>query len=334
MKKSFYLTAALIVCLVLLGVSALLLFNRSAGLTYADANRYTAGDTAVSETVEHLEVRWTSGRVRIEYHDGSDILVAETSDKAIPDDMRLRWWLDGTTLRIRYAKEGFRLGSLFGSQPQKTLTVTLPKELVLQSADIGATSADLDLNDLAAERISLASTSGDIAGSVRAAALNVGSTSGDQELRVTGNTAAAFSSTSGSVGISMPDAGSVTASSTSGGVSLALDGSADSIRLSSTSGGISAAFAAADRAEFSSTSGNVTVRAGAFGNLNVGSTSGSVTAFLPAAPGFTCRVETASGSFSSALPLAGDRNTYTCGDGSARCVLHTTSGDIRVEEYR
>ena len=69
-------------------------------------------------------------------------------------------------------------------------------------------------------------------------------------------------------------------------------------------------------------------------NLNVGSTSGTVTAFLPAAPGFTCRVETASGSFSSALPLAGDRNTYTCGDGTARCVLHTTSGDIRVEEYR
>ena len=334
MKKSFYLTAALIVCLVLLGVSALLLFNRSTGLTYADAGRYTVGDAAVSETVENLEVRWTSGRVRVVYHDGSDVLVTETADKPIPEDMRMRWWLDGATLRIRFAKDGFSLANVFGSSPRKTLTITLPKALNLQSADIGATSADLDLDGLAAEKLSLSVTSGDIRGSVRAANLTVGSTSGDQELRVTGNTAAAFSSTSGRVGVSMPDAGSLTASSTSGGVSLEVEGSADSVHLASTSGGISAAFASAGQAEFTSTSGNVTVRAGRFGDLRVGSTSGTVTAFLPAAPGFTCRVETASGSFSSALPLAGDRSAYTCGDGSGRCVLHTTSGDIRVEEYR
>ena len=68
----------------------------------------------------------------------------------------------------------------------------------------------------------------------------------------------------------------------------------------------------------------------AFRDLKIGSTSGTVTVKLPAEPGFTCRAGTTSGSFSSDIALTKNGSEYTCGDGSAKCTIDTTSGDIRI----
>ena len=64
--------------------------------------------------------------------------------------------------------------------------------------------------------------------------------------------------------------------------------------------------------------------------LDIRATSGNVTAHLPAAPGFTARVETTSGDFSHTLPLASQGKTYLCGDGSAKVEIHTTSGSVKI----
>ena len=65
--------------------------------------------------------------------------------------------------------------------------------------------------------------------------------------------------------------------------------------------------------------------------LKIHSTSGAVTAYLPEKPGFTCSVDTTSGSFGSGIALAKDGKNYVCGDGSAKCDIDTTSGDVRIE---
>ena len=334
MKKSTITTAALAVCLAALAVCAWLMFSGSVslagGITYPNADKYTAGDAKISGSVNSLFIDWTEGRVNIEYHAGSGVTVSETADRALSEDDKLRWWLDGDTLRIRYAKSGFRFSL---TSLNKVLTVSLPEGTVLKSADIGSTSGDLNIPALAADEIRLDSTSGNITAATEAKKLTVSATSGSIDVRQDGDAGAVtLGSTSGSIACALGSAKDVAADSTSGSVSLTLSGSADNVSLHSTSGEIGAEIASAGKAEISSTSGNVTVKLSAFGSLKIGSTSGSVTARLPAEPGLTCTADTTSGSFSSDLALAKDGNRYTCGDGSAAVSIDTTSGNIRLEK--
>ena len=332
MNKTSRSLTALIVCMVLLAAAALLLFRQQTGISYANADQYTAGDTDISSPVENLDIAWASGRVNVEYHSGSGVSVSETASRPLSEDEKFRWWLDGATLRIQFDKPGFRLFGLFRSA-EKQLTVSLPEGSVLKSAVIRASSADLNIAALAADEIVLETSSGDMAASTSARALAVTSTSGSADIRQAADLeSGSFSSTSGSLGISLGSAKTVSAVSTSGSIGLKMSGSAESVVLRSTSGSISQETASADRSECSSTSGSVTVRPGAFRELQIHSTSGSTAAFLPESPGFTCEVSTSSGDFSSSLALRKDGNVYVCGDGSARCSVSTTSGNIRIEK--
>ena len=312
-KKANKMMIALIVCLVLLAAGSVWLFGRSAGTAYANAEMYTAGNTAVSSPVERLDVEWTAGKVRIVYGEGSEVLVEETGDGAIPEDRQLRWWLDGTTLRIRYEKPGLRL---FNFNRGKTLTLTLPRGLELTAADIRTVSADMELDGAGAGEISLASVSGDIAGSVRCAKLTVTSTSGDVEL-------------------DSEKTAECEASTTSGGVSLALRDGADKVTVASVSGKVDFRAGDVKEAKVSTTSGGIRLElSGSYNDLSLSTVSGDVTAVLGAATGFTLNVETTSGSFSSALPLTSEGRTRIYGDGSAKFSVHTVSGDVRLEEAK
>lgn len=312
-KKANKTMIALIVCLILLAAGSVWLFGRNAGTAYANAGMYTAGNTAISSGVERLDVEWTAGSVRVIYGEGTELLVEETGNGAIPEDRQLRWWLDGTTLCIRYEKPGFRL---FGIDRGKTLTLTLPKDLRLASAGIRTVSAEIDLAGFGAGEIELASVSGDIAGSVRCAKLTAATTSGDVTLEAE-NTAECAAST------------------TSGGISLTLGDGTDRVTVSSVSGKVTLLGGGAKETKVSTTSGSVRVTIpGAFGDMAISTVSGDVTALLGAETGFTLNVETTSGSFSSSLPLTSEGRTRVYGDGSARFSVHTVSGDIRVEEAK
>ena len=328
MTRSRILTLALIVVLAVLAVAAWLMFGRTAaGMEYANANQYTVGGTTVTGPVENLYVDWTSGQVNIEYHAGEGIIVTETANRPLADDDKLRWWLDGTTLRIRYAKSGFRISFNL----EKQLTVSLPEGTVLKSADLGTTSGDLNIPALAAEKIRLDSTSGSINAVTAAKTLTASSTSGNVTVRQdSGIETADLRSTSGSISADLTSAKGVTADSTSGAIRLAVSGSAENVKLRSTSGSIYPKIAAVTAAEFSSTSGGVSGAMAAFDDLKIWTTSGNVFMDLPGEPGFTCKIDTASGAFSSGVALTKNGDVYTCGDAKARCVIDTSSGDIFI----
>lgn len=311
MTKSKILTVALIIVLAGLAAAAWFMFGTTAaGIEYANADQYTIGGATVNGTVENLFVDWTSGEVNIQYHSGSGVIVSETANKALSEDDQLRWWLDGSTLRIRYARSGFRITFNL----EKKLTVSLPEGTVLKSADIETTSGDLKIPALAADEVRLSSTSGDIfAATSGAKKLTAGSTSGDVEVRQD------------------DDIDTVGLSSTSGNIRLTVTGTAGYVKMESTSGSLYPEIASADRADMNSTSGSVSGSVASFKELKADSTSGSIMLKLPAEPGFTCKAHTTSGSFSSDLPLARDGDTYSCGDGSARCTIGTTSGSIRID---
>lgn len=327
MNKAKLLTVILIVLLVVTGGSVWYLFNNYGGAGYAHADRYQAGDTEITSAVENLDIDWIAGKVNIEYHAGSGVKVTETASKTLSENEKLRWWLDGSTLRIRFIKSGINLGINL----QKTLTVSLPEGAVLKDVKISSTSADLNIPALTADEILFDTTSGDITAVTAAKKLTSTSTSGNMNLQQDSDLDSVhLSSTSGDIGITLAGAKKIEADSTSGNLYVTASGSVGNIRLHTTSGAVVPDLADVDKADLSATSGDITAKLFSFRDLKIDATSGDVTLKLPEAPGFTCRIDTKPSRFSSDLALEKSGDTYTFGDGSARCFIDTTSGNIRI----
>ena len=186
---------------------------------------------------------------------------------------------------------------------------------MLKNAVIGATSAEIDIPSITADRVFLDSTSGDMTASVTAPEVTAHSTSGDVKLIARGKVRTlSLDSTSGSLSADLDEAEKVAAHSTSGGIGITADRAGD----------LSAG----------STSGNIYLSLKRFDNAAVSATSGSVTAELPAEPGFTLKHNATSGKMTTDIPLAGSKGSYTCGDGSAKITIGTTSGDLTIRPVR
>lgn len=330
MKKSTVLTIALIIVLAALAACAYFMFGSFGGvggINYPDAGKYTVGGTTVSSPVENLFIDWTEGAVNIEYHEGDGITVSEKADKDLSEDDQLRWWLDGKTLRIRYAKSGVRLSFNLNKQ----LTVSLPDSLVLKTADIGSTSGRLNIPYLAADEVKLDSTSGDIDAVTVANNLTASSTSGNMNVCQDDDIGTVkLDSTSGSIFCALGNVKSISARSTSGGIQLTSWGEAGDVDLRSTSGKIHTDLAAVDKAEVQSTSGGFGGNVASFSSLKIDTTAGGVALNLLEEPGFTLKASSASGSFKSDISLKKDGKTYICGDGSGSVSISTSSGNIQI----
>ncbi len=349
MSKNTKLKILTILCAAVLTVAAGLGVIRifgAAGGSYAHAEQYTAGDAEITGPVRHLDIHWVNGRVNIAYHAGSTVMLSETADKSLSEAQRMRWWLDGDTLRVQFSKPGLR----FSRNPEKELTVTLPEGLDLGDVSIGATSGDISIPALRSETLTIGVTSGDIEAGSQAVRITCTSTSGDIDLTASENAKdIAVTATSGCITLQVPDsAAGITVSSTSGNIRLEA-GEVQTVNLTSTSGSISAAVSRAQDVRIHSTSGNilpdvgsvektaiestsgtVTLKLGAFGTLSIHTTSGDVTAALKAEPGFTGRLHATSGKITHDLPLAAQGDAYVCGDGSGTVDISTTSGNIRI----
>ena len=295
----------------------------------AYAEQYNTGDAEITSAIRNLEIDWTSGAVQIAYHSGNTIRVSEKITGVISGDMRMRWRVDGDTLRIEYDKPGFHL---FASSPHdKELTVSLPEGLKLEKADIHSTSGDLNIHALLADRVELKSTSGDIRAAVKARIIKSKLTSGDIERQVmSAAEEIKIESTSGDITLESAWAAEKTAiDSTSGNIRAVVKETAE-IKAKSTSGDIHAALGHVKNANIKSTSGEITVETGSMEKLEIRTTSGDVTAYLPTSPGFTAKIETTSGRIDSQLPLIMDGKAYIAGDGSSQAEIHTTSGNVTV----
>lgn len=313
----------------ILCAAALLLALGMNLLPLAHAEQYNVGDAEISAAIRNLEIDWTSGAVHIAYHSGNTIRVSEKTTGLISEDMRMRWHLDGDTLRIEYDQPGFHLFSIIPHD--KELTVTLPEGLHLEKVDIHSTSGGLFIPALWAENVKLKLTSGDIQASVSARNINCKLTSGGLELQVmSAAEEIEIESTSGDITLESACAADETEiESTSGNIRAAVKQTAK-FKAKSTSGDIHAVLGNVKSANIRSTSGKVTAEAGNMEKLEIHTTSGDVTAYLPTAPGFTAEIETTSGRFDSQLPLIKDGKVYIAGDGSGKVEIHTTSGNVTV----
>ncbi len=297
---------------------------------YADAGKYTAGETDISAPVSNLDVDWTAGKVILEYHGGNAVELRESSDKAISEDMKMRWWMDGDTLRVRYAKSGLRLNWNL----TKELTIRIPKNTAFRDVKICATSAGLMIPALKADTLTLSTTSGAIQAAAEAGRVTADATSGALNLQLSGHADEVHAhTTSGALSVEADDAEALKASSTSGTIHLQGD-RVKQCEANATSGKVTVWLNEADRVETGSTSGSVTVRLAKFSLLKANTTSGQISAVLPEQPGFTARLSSVSGRIDYDMPLSHpeDRkeDAYICGDGSAEVELGSTSGNITL----
>ncbi len=313
MRRDQIIKIVMVVCAVVAACAVIISLTGTFGggslFSYANADKYTAGEAEVSGDIRNLEVNWTSGKVTVAYHAENTVTLRETAGSTLSDDQKLRWWLDGDTLRVQYAKSNIHIGWNI----RKELTITLPENLRLQKADLGATSADLDAPALKAETVILGCTSGDIAAETDAKTVDAGATSGNIRLKLTA------------------DADKVKIGTTSGSVSLEA-GKAGKIEAGSTSGSIEIRAEEAGEVKIGCTSGTVRVNLKKAEKLHVSTTSGSITAGLSAAPGFTASVSTVSGSVNCGLAAVKNGDRYVCGDGSAKIELGSVSGSITILE--
>ena len=310
MKKVLvFATMAVIALSAVCGLSGCTYFG---SLTYANSDKYSVGDTEFNEKIENIEIDWQSGSVSIASHSESTFLLSEKTGDGISDDFRVHWWLEGTTLHVKYAASGARM-QLFGAW-HKDLTLTIPEEFSFDDVIIRAASAEINIGDLSAET------------------LDVSTASGDMDINCAANT--------------------IRLNSASGNVKLRQEDKADDIAVDTASGKIDVNLGCADKASFESASGKIDVTAGKVDTLTAESTSGKIFCELDAAPsecklnavsgkvtlvlpedcGFTANVKTTSGDFDSDFALKKNGNTYICGDGSADIVIKTTSGDVSIQE--
>ena len=324
-KKLLWIMAVSMLALALCSCTIGSIYN-----TYENADQYTTGDAEISGNIDHLDIGWLEGSVKIEYHAENTVIISETSTGAVSDETAVHWWLDGSTLRIRYAASNQSIIANLNKQ----LTVILPETQQMEGIHISSTSADIECGDLSAEQVELSATSGDIAVTCTAENIHISATSGDLKCDILSAKQVELSATSGDITATCA-AENICMSATSGDLELTQTGETSRLVVTSTSGNIYVQSEQVGQAELGSTSGEITISCGKTPTqLDIDSTSGDIKLCLPEGAELTAEVSTTTGRFDTELAMKKDGSRYICGNGSSSVVISTTSGDVFVSERK
>lgn len=120
--------------------------------TYDDADRYSTGEYNEASDITKIEVDWLSCYVVVEVHDYNEFFAHESfsldncqvpSDE-IPTQQSMHWYLDGTTLKIKFWESGYSSTENI----EKHLVVRVPASVSKNvSVEVNTTSANILLRD-------------------------------------------------------------------------------------------------------------------------------------------------------------------------------------------
>lgn len=213
--KKALVAMALIGCMAMSSGCVIHTGGGTSTVKYDNADSYRTGNGRTSDNIRNLEIDWISGNVDISYGKGDEIVFEETSKDEITDELTMRWLVEDGTLHIKFCKAG----KINVNNCDKTLKVTLPKDLKLQEAEFETVSADIKASELHVKDVNFETVSG----SVEAKLYGVRSIDAD--------------SVSGDVDITAPEGPkNAEIETTSGRVQLNLKKSADDCEISTVSG--------------------------------------------------------------------------------------------------
>ena len=180
--KGLKTTAAavvLIICMIMLSGCVIHTGGGLSTIKYDNADSYAIGSGRTSDSIRNLEIDWISGNVEISYGKEDEIILEETSEDEITDELTMRWLVEEGTLHIKFCKAG----KINVNNCDKTLKVTLPKNLKLEEAEIETVSADAKASELNVKDVNFESVSGSVeAGLYGVRSIDADSVSGDIEI--------------------------------------------------------------------------------------------------------------------------------------------------------
>lgn len=130
---------------------------------FDDENKYSIADGKTSvKDINKIDLDWVSGNIRIEEYDGSEIEFYEESSSNLAEDKKMRYMVDGETLKIRFRKPytGFGIKNAL----DKTLVVRIPVSMEdgLSEFKIENVSSSIEIEALITNVLIVDSVSGEI----------------------------------------------------------------------------------------------------------------------------------------------------------------------------
>ena len=258
---------------------------------YANADKYSAGGFTYQEgTVKRIELEWAAGGVTLVSGSGT-LQVSESGGENLSVSERLHWWLDGTTLRIKYCESGF---SHIISAKDKHLTLELPTE---NKVDL---KADIASGEFRSDAVYVSS-------------LDVKTASGGMSIDTLDADEVQIDSASGGVRLGSVSVTRVFSIDTASGGLTADRINARTVRIDSAAGGVTLGLETAETVDIDVASGRVTLK------------------LLDAERGATVRLNKLSGGFDCKIPMTAEGKSYRIGDGEIQIRIDSASGGVTIE---
>ncbi len=319
-----------IAILILVVASTLLCFT-GCGITnyhYDNADKYKVGDADISDVVENFDIDWVAGNVKVLPHESDVVSFSEKSSKSLSDDMRLHYWMDGMTLKIKYCASGrWNLNGL-----NKELTVMVPRTLKLTEFKFNGISADISLNTVSVKELDIDTVSGDI--DLKATveeSVKIDTVSGDAKAEFFEPLNEFKCNTvSGDINLKAAVNETVDIDTVSGDTKAEFFEPLNEFNGNSTSGEIWVKAISISRVEVETVSGEVYMQTQKeIGALDIDTTSGNIKLNLPDNASFKLVYDTTSGSL-TAGPHTTKDETHIFGDGKYEYYINTVSGDLQI----
>lgn len=274
--------------------SSLLLTGCSAGFHYDNSDKYSIGNGTVIDIVKAIDISWLSGDLELDFsgNPSDGIVFSETSNKELNDNLKLHYWLDGTTLRLKYAASG----KINFNGITKKLKVTVPSDVTLTELKIDSVSSNIKIDGARSDSVFAAAVSGNISANDLRASEEV-----------------SLSSTSGNIdGSILTACKKLSASSTSGSIAFSTEARIRELLVETVSGNILLSnLNPAKEAIIDTVSGNVDLE------------------FLDNS-GFELTLDTVSGDIHSDLNMFVSGSKYVYGTADSDFKVKTVSGDLRI----
>ncbi|MEI7884132.1 MAG: DUF4097 family beta strand repeat-containing protein [Clostridia bacterium] len=266
-----------------------------ASYSYQNSEAYSIGGSHIAaEEINDINVNWVSGDIKIIAYDGDEIVLSETSEKALSESEKLRYLVQDNKLTIQFSAPSRGLSMFFNSIPDKTLELKIPLQLAsnMNILNVDSVSAQLDMQNISAEKLDLHTVSGDII------------------LANTICTALTIESVSGKISFNGLTATTVRAENVSGDAELI--GNFNELDYQSVSGRVTIATDQAPK------------------KYRIETVSGAIELAIPENDGFIAAYDTVSGSFSCDFPTTSKKEQTVYKNGQSRLDLETVSGNISI----
>ena len=177
--KRTLVAASLIVCMIMMSGCIVHIGGGLSTIKYDNADSYAIGSGRTSDSIRNLEIDWISGNVEISYGKEYEIILEETSEDEITDELTMRWLVEDGTLHIKFCKAG----KINVNNCDKTLKVTLPKNIKLEEAEFETVSADITALELHVKDVNFETVSGSVEARLYGArSIDADSVSGDVDI--------------------------------------------------------------------------------------------------------------------------------------------------------